>query len=435
MESKEIKTGKLARTLAGTGIAASASLKHLGYLSKKPFAADKQKLRDEYQETLGRALFHGLSQLRGTALKASQVLSMESDFIPERVRKELEQSCYKVPPINRAQMRKVFKEEFGCSPKQLFSQFDQEPFAAASLGQVHLAELENGRKVAVKVQYPGIKESIDSDLKIISTLCTTLAAASSAVPNRSVLNTAFDMIREQLLEEIDYEREADNTRWFQEHLIHPNITIPSVIENLSRMKIITFEFLNGLHVDGWLAKQPTQEERNRIGQIIFDTFLFTSFELKSIHADPHMGNYLFLENGDIGLLDFGCIKHLDHDFVDKIRKLYSALVNSDIESTITSYKSLNILAESIDTKTYLDEIKPGLEGLQQWTVEPFKVARYDFGQLKVPPKMTAQQQKKAVPHFNGFKRDQMYFDRNFAGIFQLLKKIGAVVKTENSWIT
>ena len=434
METKEIKTGKLARTLAGTGIAASAGFRHLGYLSKKPFAADKQKLRDEYEETLGRALFHGLSQLRGTALKASQVLSMESDFIPERVRKELEQSCYKVPPINRAQMRKVFKDEFGCSPKQLFSGFEQEPFAAASLGQVHLAKLENEKKVAVKVQYPGIKESIDSDLKIISTLCTTLAATNRSVPNRNVLDAAFDTIREQLLEEIDYEREANNTRWFQEHLIHPNITIPSVITGRSRMRVITFEFLQGQHVDSWLATHPTKEERNRVGQIIFDTFLYTSFELKSIHADPHMGNYLFLDDGNIGLLDFGCVKHLDHDFVDKIRRLYSALVNSDVESTIASYKSLNILAESMDAKTYLDEIKPGLEGLQQWTVEPFKADNYDFGQLKVPPKMTAQQQKKAVPHFNGFTRDQMYFDRNFAGIFQLLKKIGAVVKTANSWI-
>ena len=434
MESKNIATSKVSRTLKTTSIAARAGVQHLGYLGKKHFVSDKQKHKEQYEEALGKKLFKGLSQMRGTALKASQILSMESDFIPEGVRKELEKSCYKVPPLNRALIRKVFKEEFSEQPNTLFASFEPTAFAAASLGQVHRATLENGERLAVKIQYPGIRESIDSDLKLMRILFSTLSLTTDYLPNKHVIERTLDTVEHQLQEEIDYEKEAYNTRWFRDNLKLDGVVVPRVIEQYSSRRIISFEFLDGLHIDHWLAKNPSQEAINQAGQLIFNIFMHTAFRLKSIHADPHLGNYLFLDDGQIGLLDFGCVKHLSDGFVEKISELYSALLEGNHELSMDKYQALNIMSKDMSVDVYKNEVLPAIREVQQWLVEPFKNDTFDFKQLKVPPKAEPELHKRAIRHFHDLHRDQIYFDRTFMGVLQLLKKMGAEINTRNPWI-
>ena len=139
-------------------IAAQSGAKHLTHLGKKAFSSDSETLQKEHEAEIGKLLFKGLSQMRGTALKASQLLSLEADLIPEGIRQELAKSCHQVPPLNRSLIRKVFMSEFQQEPHTLFEFFNSSAFAAASLGQVHAAVFE-GDEVAVKVQYPGIQES------------------------------------------------------------------------------------------------------------------------------------------------------------------------------------------------------------------------------------------------------------------------------------
>jgi len=372
--------------------------------------------------------------MRGTALKATQLLSLEMDILPDGIREELSKGCYRVPPINKALVRKAFIREFSQEPNTLFEQFEADAFAAASLGQVHRAKLPSGETLAVKIQYPAIAESIDSDLKILSFVLSSLAMSTNYLPNSGVIETTLDEIKTCLANEINYELEADNTRWFKEHLRIPGVQIPDVYSNYSSQKILSTEFLTGVHIDDWLKTNPDQKSKNAVGQRIFDVFSHCAFGLKVLHADPHIGNYLVMENNAVGLLDFGCVKTLNPKFIEDIAELISAFTSNKQDRALELYQSLGVLSENMTLNTYMSEVLPVLEPLQNWMSLPFKSKRFNFAQLPAPPKMQHEDHLTGVKHLNQLGRDQLYFDRSLFGIYCLLKKIEAEVTTENSWI-
>lgn len=433
MNDAKMITGKFSRSLKTTAMVTQTSVKHLGYLASKKFSGNSKILKEKHEQEIGKILFRGLSQMRGTALKASQLLSLEADLLPKGIRDELTKSCYQVPPINRALIRKAFIQEFRKEPNKIFEGFESLAFAAASLGQVHRATLASGELVAVKVQYPGISEAIDSDLKILSFILSSIGLTTNYLPNKDVINTTVDEITNCLKNEIDYELEAESTQWFYEKLKEMNIRIPKVYTQHSSKKILCTEFLQGKHIDEWLADKPTQEERNKAGQIIFDAFLYSFFHLKAIHADPHMGNYLFLDTGEVGLLDFGCVKHIEDDFSNVMADLISGFINGEQKNVLENYKRLKLFRNDLPFDTYVEDILPILEPLQKWMSEPYKTDTYDFSKLPAPPLMDHDHQT-AVRYLANITRDQMYFDRSFFGVFQMLRKIGANIRTKNDWI-
>lgn len=451
MDDNKIISGKMARTLMSTGLAAKTGVKHLRYMHAKRSSDQPEVLQKKHEEDIGKLLFNGLSQMRGTALKASQLLSLETDLIPEGVRKELAKSCYQVPPINKALVRKVFLQEFDTPPTTLFASFSPEAFAAASLGQVHKGQIRcdpihgnqiHGEQapadttdVAIKVQYPGIGTSIDSDLRILSLLISTASKTTKLMPKKNVIDITLDEISICLRDEVNYVKEAENTKWFKDNLKIINLRIPEVFPDYSSSRILTTELLHGKHVDEWLATKPSQEQRNIAGQTVFNTFLVSAFDLKALHADPHPGNYLFLDNGEVALLDFGCIKHLSERFVNSMEALIKAILNGDHDAAFNTYKTLGLLAEGLPFDEYYQHVYPILEPLQQWMATPFRTSEYDFSELPPLPANTSHSQhKEAIKHVNGVARDQMYFDRTYVGLYLLLKKIGAVVGTENPWL-
>lgn len=466
--SDKILSSKFSRAIKTTSIAAKSGVKHLNYLKNKALTSEsdsegKAKLKLEHEADIGRILFTGLSQMRGTALKASQLLSLEADLLPEGIRQELAKSCYQVPPINRALVRKVFIQEFGKDAGKIFHTFEAQAWAAASLGQVHKAIIthsaestsaEQSHHVAVKVQYPGIGESIDSDLKILRFILAGLSKTTSHMPNKHVLETTLSEIEHCLTEEINYEKEADNTRWFAENLTLSNVRVPKVFDEYSTKRILTTEFLTGLHVEDWLKTQPTQEQRNRAGQTIFELFIHSAFELRTLHADPHMGNYLFLENGDIGLIDFGCVKQLTPSFTQKMSRMISAILDGNQKQVLQGYKELEILVNDLPFAQYMEEIYPLLGPLQDWMSTPYNAAHacnkdgsplttnpnrdenyFDFSTLPPPPtEMSPANHKTAMTSLHSLTREQPYFDRSYFGVYQLLRKMKAVVNTKNPWI-
>ena len=433
MSDEKLYTSRLSRALKVGGIAARAGFGQLSYLGSRSFSPDLEASRKKHESDIGRILFNGLSQLRGTALKASQILSHEMDFLPEGIRKELEKSCYKVPPINRASVRKIFLNEFGMPPQHLYESFETTAFAAASLGQVHRGYLKSGPKVAVKIQYPGVQESIDSDLKILSFVFASLRRTTNLLPKSDVMELVMDEVRLRLKEEVNYLKEAEHARWFSENLNVPGLVIPSVITDLTTEKVITLEYLEGLHVDDWLLTEPSQGEKSRVGQIIFDAFLHSVFKNGVVHADPHIGNYLCLKDGNVALLDFGCVKRLETGFSEKISRLYFALTTDDVGLIISAYQDLNILSQEITEAEYRSFVEPLLIEMQQWITEPLKQMSYDFSKLPTPKKANIEDHKLAIPYLNSLDKDQLYFDRTLFGTFQLLKKLGARVDTSGFW--
>ena len=330
MNASKIPTSKLKRS-AITGLAAAkVGIKHVSHKTRNLMASDSQKqlAQEQHEERLGKIIFSVLSQLRGTALKVSQILSMEADILPESIREQLKSACYQVPPINKALVRKQIMQELGNKPTEIFKGFNPQAFAAASIGQVHRAITFDDQKIAVKIQYPGIGATIESDLAIIEKLFWTLSKTTSLMPKKQVLDLAMKEMQARLKEELDYHIEADNLRWFQAQVSFPGIKIPQVIEAYSSKRVLTLEMLDGLHVEDWLATNPSQSQKNRVGQILFDFFWYSVFKLNKINADPHPGNFLFLNDGNIGVLDFGCVRHLSKEFVSNFAEMIPAIVDT-----------------------------------------------------------------------------------------------------------
>ena len=193
-----IPTSKMKRsTIAGASMA-KVGVKHLTFLGKSTFTSTKNKEtnKEQHEKEIGQILIATFSQLRGTALKIAQVLSMEADFFPKSIRDELLKACHQVIPLNQAHIRKVFMKDFGQSPEQIFKNFNGKAFAAASLGQVHLAESETGEPMAIKIQYPGIDITIQSDLKLMRGVLNTLQKSTSLLPPKAIIDSVLNEIGE-----------------------------------------------------------------------------------------------------------------------------------------------------------------------------------------------------------------------------------------------
>ncbi len=309
---KTVPQSQLARSGVVGSTVVKIGLEKLKTKAKRRFMSNERSVdaRAEQEETEAEILFKAVTQLRGTAVKLAQILGMETELLPERIRSELAKSYHQIPPLNRVLVTKVLQQELGERPEMLFTAFDPVAIAAASLGQVHRAELADGTPVAVKVQYPGIHLTIQSDLKLLRKIAPSgiKMLPGHMQPSKDVLENSISEVGARLQEETDYRLEAKNTRWFAEHIRIDGVRIPRVIEKFCSDRVITTELLEGLHLDDWLAMQPSQTARNLAAQRINDVFVHSTLKLRRMHTDPNPGNYLFHDDGAIGLIDFGCVK-------------------------------------------------------------------------------------------------------------------------------
>ena len=436
------RTGRLSRgAIAGMAVA-RAGLAHLGHKAQSLTrdAQEEAQAREAHEAELGRILFAALNQLKGTALKASQLLSMELGFLPEGMRRELARAHYQVTPLNRALVVKVLRQEFGQKfgeePKALFQQFEPHAFAAASLGQVHAAVLPNGEAVAVKLQYPGMAASIGSDMRMLQSLLQTLGGQSDALPKTGVIKKVMADIEQKLSEELDYLHEAQALQWFAQHLILPGLVIPQPVMNRTTRHVLTMQRLQGQHLAEWLQTQPSQAERDYYGQLLFDTFMHCVFVLHRLQADPHPGNYLFMPDGQLGLLDFGCTRELDPDFCQGISTVWSTLLQSPVDtaSLQQSYQKLGLISAEMSANDFRTLLLPALADMQAWQILPFMAPVYDFSRHLAYPATPRTHQRQAVNFLQAIPPDMPYFDRAYLGLTQLLKTLGARIRTRNPWI-
>ena len=432
------RTGRLSRgAIAGMAVA-RAGLAHLGHKAQALTrdAAQEAQARTAHVAELGRILFAALNQLKGTALKASQLMSMELGFLPEGMRQELARAHYQVTPLNRAVVIKVLRQELGQDPHTLFQHFEPQAFAAASLGQVHAATLANGDAVAVKLQYPGMAASIGSDMRMLRRLLQTLDCHSEALPKASIIDRVMADIELKLAEELDYLHEARALQWFSEHLTLPGLVIPQPVMDRTTKRILTMRHLTGQHVNEWLLTQPSQEQRDQYGQLLFDTFLHCAFVLQRLHADPHPGNYLFMPDGQLGLLDFGCTRVLDAGFCAAVSTVWSALLHSPLDTTSLqqAYTAMGLISPTMSRHDFCTQLLPALADMQAWQRLPFTVPVYNFAQHPAYPGSKPEHQRLAVQFLQSVPPDMPYFDRAYLGLTQMLKTLGARVRTTNPWI-
>jgi len=273
--------------------------------------SEKQRHRDEFSRRASRKINDELGTLKGPIMKLGQILSMQTQALPPEAIGELANLQMRAPAMHPTLARAQFKASIGKYPEEVLREFVPEPFAAASLGQVHRAKTKQGERVVVKIQYPGIGRAVANDFVLLRS--ATLPARLTGHAPKGIL----DEIQRGFMEETDYLREAKNIDFFREALrSFEYLHIPTVQRALSTDRVLTMSFLEGSIIGEFLKHKPNQETLDLIGSRLFELYHYQIQCLRVLHADHQPGNYLFQDSGEIGLVDFGCVKHLTIDFAD-----------------------------------------------------------------------------------------------------------------------
>jgi predicted unusual protein kinase regulating ubiquinone biosynthesis (AarF/ABC1/UbiB family) len=265
-----------------------------------------------------------LGEMKGAAMKVGQMLSLHEGLLPEEVAEVLRSLQKEAPRVPSEVMRYEVEGSLGKEIEQVFESWEEQAYAAASIGQVHRATLRDGRRVAVKVQYPLIDEIVKADLKNLKTLLGALFAMLSDVDFEPV----WKEVRDRLLEELDYRHEAENIRQTAElHRHVPEILIPRVVEEASTNRVLTMEFLEGISAREACSTSHPPELKNRWGIVLFEFLLRGLLEHRVLHADPNLANFSFLEQGRVIVYDFGCVKRIPR----KVARGYAELFLAALE--------------------------------------------------------------------------------------------------------
>ncbi len=336
MKQTAMRTGRLRRSIAPARLAGGAAVRWAStylYRGERRKAKRKQvvlRTAEDVTRTMG--------EMKGAAMKVGQVLSMMSGVLPDEMAAEMASLQSNAPPMAYNLVRSVFEHEYGRSPESLFKKFEREPFAAASIGQVHRAVLHDGTPVAVKVQYPGVREAIERDLANVG----LMLGLGGMVARGLDVQTLVRDLKEGIRAELDYLAEA---RWqqlfFDAFEGHAFVRVPRVYHELTTSTVLVQEYLPGKPFKEAL-KLP-QAERDRIGEIIYRFCFGSLYRHGLFNGDPHPGNYLLLDDGKIGFIDYGCVAEFSPAVVEAFKRVIRTLNAGDREEWRTATEALGIL--------------------------------------------------------------------------------------------
>ncbi len=448
------RTGRLARSLVvgraavqvGAQVGAGALRRQL-----RPAPVDPERVRaaqEEQEAEIGRLLFAAMNQLRGTALKLAQLLSMDPGFLPEGVRRQLARATHQATPLNRALVGKAFRQAFGREPEALFARFDPVACAAASLGQVHRAWLADGTPLAVKLQYPGIAASIDSDLALLRGAMQRIGLERLGLPDAALLDKALEAVRQQLAEEVDYRHEAAQQAAFAERLAAAggfapsgpgSLQVPALRPEFTCRTVLTQHFVEGRHIDAWLQSDPPQAVRDAQTQALFDWFTGCAFGPvaasagRRIHADLHPGNFLFEPGGRVALLDFGCTCELGADFSAAVARSWGLWVQDGPAAAaqlLAVYRHMGLAAAQADLAAFERQVLPTLAPVLDWATQVFRADPFDFaGAQAFALPLGPQRRAPVAEQMTDLPPQMLSLDRAWLGLLHLLTRLGGRIDT------
>lgn len=368
------------------------------------------KMAEDITETLG--------ELKGAVMKVGQIVSQTQDFLPEEFSEALKKLQKQAPPVDFFVIQTQIEAELDGSLDELFTSIEREPYAAASIGQVHRAVTKDGQQVIVKVQYPGVDRSVGSDLKQLK--LTLKLGGLLKMPKESV-DKLFLELEERLTEELDYELEASNLKKFQAyHAPDKHIIIPKVLEALSSRRVLTLDFVEGDGIEDLDKLGYDEDAKAQIATNLFDMLSRQLFDFQCIHGDPHPGNFAFRPDGAVVVYDFGCVKNLKPEIVQAYRDAVYASIEEDYAAVDDA---LIRLGARVANKP-----SPGAMYYKVWRdifFEPFAGQIYDFGAGRLHID-TAKHTSLFFKHLDQFKPpvDSLYIDRMVSGHYWILKSIG-----------
>ncbi|ABC28518.1 predicted unusual protein kinase [Hahella chejuensis KCTC 2396] len=422
-DSKQ-KTAPATRTkrfLKLAGMTASVAGSYAAERVRRAFnEEDKEERQARAYDKMANQIADTLGELKGAVMKVGQIASQTQDFLPKEFSQALQRLQKEAPPMDYEVIARQVERELGAPPEELFKEFSEEPYAAASIGQVHKAVTLDGKEVIVKVQYPGVDRSVDSDLKQLK--LTLKLGGLLKLPKESV-DQLFEEIRERLNEELDYENEARNIADFQRfHAKDEGLIIPSVVRQLSSKRVLTMECVEGDHISAVSAEAYGQEVINLIGRRLFRIMADQLFKFHAIHGDPHAGNFAFRPDGSIIMYDFGCVKRLKPEIVHAYSQALTAGLNADYDALDNYLVDLGVRVSG----------KPAVEQdyYAMWRdifIRPFrsKDEEFDFASSNLH-KQVASKATTVFKYMDFFQPpvESLFIDRMIAGHYWMMMRLG-----------
>jgi len=317
-EQTSIPKHKVTRAAKLVGSGTKIGMSYVKYAARKALTGNDDKT--QFHEATAIESYKTFSKLKGAPLKLAQMLSMDRNMIPEQYADQFSQALYSAPPLSYPLVVKTFQQEMGKGPQEIFDDFSKKAVAGASIGQVHKAVID-GEEFAVKIQYPGIAQSLNSDLAIVKPLAMKLFNIDG-----KAIEPYLQEIKARLLEETDYVREREVSEDLISKSSHLNMThFPTYREDLSSTRILTMSWIEGQTLDKYAESDAPQEKKNKIAQALWDFYHHQIHTLNVFHADPHPGNFI-IKDDELYVLDFGCVKELPEDFY----KDYFKIIHPDM---------------------------------------------------------------------------------------------------------
>ncbi len=414
-----IPTSKIQRATKLVSTGAKVGVNYLKYYGDK-LVNDEVVAKERLNKNNATDIYDGLKQLKGSALKVAQMLSMEKSILPRAYVEKFSLAQFSVPPLSPPLVIKTFKKYFGKHPNELFDTFNATSVNAASIGQVHIAT-KNGKKLAVKIQYPGVAESIASDLAMVKPVAMSMFNIKGKDSDKY-----FKEVEHKLVEETNYVLEVAQSKEISEACAHiSNLKFPKYYEDLSSERIITMDYMEGEHLSEFTAHNTDQDKANKLGQALWDFYMYQIHNLKKVHADPHPGNFLISEKGELIALDFGCMKSIPQEFYTPYFELALPENISNRDYFVSKLYELEILRED-DSKDEIAFFTEMFHEMLSLFTQPFHQEYFDFSDESFFGKIAELGERYSkstdLKKMNGNRGSKhfIYINRTFFGLYNLM---------------
>lgn len=422
----KIPTSKIQRASALVKTGAKVGVNYLKYYGDK-LTKSEEEARANLNKSNAGDIYDSLSNLKGSTLKVAQMLSMEKGILPEEYVEKFSLAQFSVPPLSAPLVRKTFRKYFGQNPDELYDSFNAQSVNAASIGQVHKA-LKDGKELAVKIQYPGVSDSIKADLTMVKPVATRMFNLGRGAD----LDKYFKEVEEKLIEETNYLLELEQSKEVRERCAHiPNLRFPNYYKDLSCERIITMDWMHGKHLAEFTKQDFNQEKANQLGQTLWNFYMYQIHVLKKVHADPHPGNFLVDEENNLIAIDFGCMKTIPEEFYQPYFQLVEPEYLNHPKRFVEKMEELEILRDD-DSKEEREFFIGMFHEMISLFTKPFNYEVFDFGDPTFYGKIfqLSQDYSKSseVRKYNPSRGSKhfIYMNRTFFGLYHLLFDLKAM---------
>lgn len=424
-----IPTGKISRAtrLVRTGV--KVGINQLKYYGDT--IVDPQNAKEKLNQNNASDIYDGLKNLKGSALKVAQMLSMEKNILPKAYVEQFSLAQFSVPPLSAPLVRKTFFKYFGKHPEDLFDTFNSKSIAAASIGQVHQAT-KDGKELAIKIQYPGVADSISSDLAMVKPVAIKMFNIKGKDSDKY-----FQEVEQKLLEETDYILEVKQSQQMVADCKHiEHLIFPDYYPDLSNHRIITMDWIDGEHLSEFTKVNTNKVLADKLGQALWDFYMYQMHELKRVHADPHPGNFLVIPKGELVAIDFGCIKVIPDSFYIPYFELAIPENINNPEMFTKKLYELEILTPT-DTPEEIAFFSTLFHEMLSLFTQPMHNETFDFSDETFFSKVADLSEKYSkdtqLRKMNGNRGSKhfLYINRTFFGLYNLMNDLGAKVLVNN----